>query len=726
MKQFIKSIIFSYSQIFFSTNLIFGILLFVVSFFDIYAGLAGVLSVVVTNFTAKTIGFNTKNIDSGLYGFNALLVGLGIGVYFNFSLLLLLIIVLASVFTLFITIATEGFLYKYGLPFLSLPFLIGIWGITLASSEFTHLGISQRGVYFLNELYSIGGQNLVDFYNWTNELPVTQSLKTYFISLGAIFFQYNVLTGIIIAIGLFYYSRIAFTISLLGFYTAYLFYLAIGSNISDVTYAYIGFNYILTAIAIGSFFIIPSKGSYFSTVFLMPLVVIITISLSSVFVVFGLSIYSLPFNFTVLLFLYILKLRHTNHKYIAEVIVQNNKPEENLYSYVNNNKRFGMQHKYFPIKLPFWGDWFVAQAHDGEHTHKEDWRHAWDFIIVDDDKKQFENDGDYVEDYYCYNKSIVSPAAGVVVDIIDGIEDNKIGEENLLQNWGNTIVIKHTEYLYSQMSHIKDGSFKVAIGEYVKQGQMLANCGNSGRSPYPHLHFQLQATPYVGSKTLDYPISNYFADNKGKQKLESFNKPELNQLVSNSQNNKILENAFKFISGQIINLRVTSLNKTFTQKIIVKTNINNITYLYCEKTKSIAYFVRTDNEFYITKFIGDKKSILFYLSLSIYRVNFSAFNNMEITDYIQVNLLNSKINLLLQDIIAPFYIFLSSKYKAKYLLDTDEMMPKYSNLETSVFVNKNKKYTNTVKVKDKGIESIQIISENDTMLIEFEKLGKYE
>ncbi len=726
MNQLIKSIIFSYSQIFFSTNLIFGALLFVVSFFDIYAGLSGFLSVLTSNIIAKIIGFNIKNIDNGLYGFNALLVGLGIGVYFDFSLLLLLIIVLASVFTLFITVASEGILYKYGLPFLSIPFLIGIWGITLASSEFTHLGISQRGVYFLNELYLIGGQKLVDFYSWINELSVTHSLKTYFISLSAIFFQYNVLTGIIISIGLFFYSRIAFTISLIGFYTAYLFYIAIGSNISDVTYAYIGFNYILTAIAIGSFYIIPSKGSYFSTVFLMPLVVIITISLSSIFVVFGLSIYSLPFNFIVLLFLYIIKLRYTNHKYIAEVIIQNNKPEENLYSFINNNKRFGMQYKYFAIKLPFWGDWFVAQAHDGKYTHKEDWKHAWDFIIVNNDEKQFENDGNYVEDYYCYNKSIISPAKGVVVEIIDGIEDNIIGEENLLQNWGNTIVIKHSEYLYSQMSHIKKDSFKVKVGESVQQGQMLANCGNSGRSPYPHLHFQLQATPYVGSITLDYPISNYFINTNGKLKLENYKKPKLNQLVSNSQNNRILKNAFKFVSGQVINLKITKNTETYTHKLIIKTNINNDTFFYCEETKSIAYFVRTDNEFYFTKFIGDKKSILFYLSLSIYRINFSVFDNMITYDDIQVNLLNSKINLLLQDIIAPFYIYLSSKYKAKYLIDTDEITPEYSNLETCIFVNKYKKFTNNIKINNMGLESIEIISDNNTQLIEFEKLGKYE
>ncbi|MCF6177242.1 MAG: urea transporter [Victivallaceae bacterium] len=721
IKAIVKSILFSYSQIFFSTNVIFGLLLFIVSFFDIYAGAAGLLSVMMANLTAKIIGFSPANIEKGLYGFNALLVGFGIGVYFNFSLLLLLIIAVGAVFTLFITVAAEGFLYKYKLPFLSIPFLIGMWCITLAAPEFTHLGISQRGIYLFNELYLIGGQTLIDFYNWTNGLPITQSFKTYLISLGAIFFQYNILTGIMIAIGLFFYSRIAFTISLLGFYTAFFFYMVIGSNISDVTYAYIGFNYILTAIAIGSFFTIPSKGSYLSTMLLMPLVVIITISLNSVFVVFGLSIYSLPFNFIVLLFLYILKLRCTHHNYLVEVVVQNNQPEENLYSYLNNSRRFGMQQKYFPVKLPFWGDWFVMQAHDGEYTHQEDWQHAWDFVIVDEKSQQFAGEGSSVADYYCYNKSIIAPAAGVVVDIVDGIEDNEPGEENILQNWGNSIVIKHTEYLYSQISHIKSGSFKVSIGEYIKPEQLIATCGNSGRSPYPHIHFQLQSTPYVGSKTLDYPLSNYFANTDGKIEFVNYKQPVVNQSVSNAQNNKILVKAFKFVSGQVIKLKVTAGGETCNQEITVYTDINNNSYLYCEKTKSTAFFVRTENEFYITKFIGDKKSVLFYLSLSIYRINFSVFDEMTITDDIQLNLLNSKLNLLLQDIIAPFYVYLSSTFKATYSIDTAEVSPQYANLSTVVRVNKRKKFKNSIVFNPQGLATIECIDGDKRILIEFEQ-----
>lgn len=39
---------------------------------------------------------------------------------------------------------------------------------------------------------------------------------------------------------------------------------------------------------------------------------------------------------------------------------------------------------------------------------------------------------------------------------------------------------------------MKKGSVKVAVGDTVSKGQVVALCGNSGNSTEPHLHFQLQ------------------------------------------------------------------------------------------------------------------------------------------------------------------------------------------------------------------------------------------
>jgi len=51
-RYFVHSIIHSYSQVFFSTHKPFAILLMIVTFYDIYAGLAGLLAVVTTSVAA--------------------------------------------------------------------------------------------------------------------------------------------------------------------------------------------------------------------------------------------------------------------------------------------------------------------------------------------------------------------------------------------------------------------------------------------------------------------------------------------------------------------------------------------------------------------------------------------------------------------------------------------------------------------------------------------------
>ena len=83
IKLFLKSIPNSYGQVFFSDQRLFAIILLLITFFDFYAGLLGLLSVLVTNAAGFLLGFDKKVIAKGVFGFNSLLVGLGLGIYFQ-------------------------------------------------------------------------------------------------------------------------------------------------------------------------------------------------------------------------------------------------------------------------------------------------------------------------------------------------------------------------------------------------------------------------------------------------------------------------------------------------------------------------------------------------------------------------------------------------------------------------------------------------------------------
>lgn len=703
---FPQSIINSYGQVFFSDNKPFALLILLVTFIDFYTGAFGLFTVLVTNGMAYWFGFDKFKIRQGYYGFNSLLVGLGLGIYFQPDLLLLLIVLLAGILTLFFSVTMEGVIGKYALPYLSIPFIISLWAMTLASREFMELGLSERGIYTLNDLYIIGGGPLVNLYEWWNQIPIPSPVRSYFLSLGAILFQYNVLTGLLISIGLLIYSRIAFSLSLIGFFTAYIFYMIIGAKFSEVHYSYIGFNYILSAIALGGFFIVPNRSSYLWVILVVPLVAIVTISLSSILAPYYLPVYSLPFNIVALIFLYVLKFRIHNKAQLNPVYIQQNSPEKNLYSHVNFIERFGREAP-IPIHLPFHGEWIVTQGHNGSLTHKSSWRHAWDFEIADDDGKTFRSKGDFPDDYYCYNKNIIAPADGVIEEIVDSIADNIIGEKNLEYNWGNTIVIKHSDYLYSKLSHLKPNSIEVKEGQKVKRGDLLAKCGNSGNSPYPHLHFQLQATPHIGSSTLDYPISNYFADQQGKAEIKTVSIPEKNEKLSNIQVNSALRKAFHFVPGQKFRFSVSGENK-FDVEWEVKIDYFLNKYIECNRSKSKAYFRVDEAMLYFTHFDGDRNSLLYFFYLASYRVCFGLYNELTINDTFPLNMIFSKKNLLIQDFIAPFHRYMKGEYRLEYLGSTDPLANTQITLNSTILalVLGKEKYrvTTSMQVDNLGIK----------------------
>lgn len=717
IKEFLNGSINAYSQIFFSNNHSLGIILFIVSFFDPWSGIGGLLGVISSNLFSYALGFDRYKLEKGLYAYNGLLTGLGVGLFFQPSIELFFIIVFISLLVLLMTVNFEAWLGKDTLPFLSIPFLIGIWIIDLSGSSFLNIGVSERSLYFVNNIYGIGGKDFVDIYNWWTEIPFFYSLKVYFLSLGAIFFQYSVIAGIIISIGILMYSRIAFSLSLLGFYTAYYFYSFVGADISELSYTYIGFNFILTAMALGGFFLVPSKYSYLWVVIILPIVVLLTLASLEFFAKFQLAIYALPFNVIVILFLYSIKLRLPKKTGLKEVIIQQYSPEKNLYFYNNASRRFG-ELQYIPLALPFTGMWDINQGHEGEHTHRGDWKHAWDFVIRDRKGMEYKNEGDYPEDYHCYDKNVLAPADGFVQEVLSGIPDNIIGDMDLQNNWGNTIIIKHVDYLYTKYSHLKDGTITVKNGDHVRKGQIIAKVGNSGRSPYPHLHFQIQATPYIGSKTLDYPIARYISqEDDGKFKLHLFEKPLQDQKIGNIQSNDLLKNAFHFIPGQKFQFEIESHGKIENSEWEIKTDFYNNSYIYCNTTNSYAYFYSDDNLLYFKNYVGDKKAALFHFYLAFFKIQTGFYKDLEINDSIPANQIFGGLRLFLQDFIAPFYVYLRSDYNLKTVSIDDELMPTEiklnSEINNFVFNQKVESWSYTISIDSKGIKEVVLDKENE-------------
>ncbi len=723
IKSFSESVLNSYSQVFFAENKILAVLLLLISFFDLWTGISGILSILVANGIAYFMGYNHLEIKKGIYGFNPLLVGLGIGIYFAPAWNVLILIVLAAMLTFFISIILEGFFSKYGLPFLSVPFLLSLWLLMLSFPSLQNFGLNERDLYTANELYSIGGISLVKLYEWGNSFIAESSLRTYFLSLGGIFFQFNVISGIIIAIGLLIHSRIHFILSLIGFYTAFLFYQFVGVPSVSLNYSYYGFNFILSAIAIGGYFLVPSKSSFFWTILLIPVLVLITIATDKFFGYFHLSVYSLPFNLVVLGFIYALKLRFDKHGELAQPAIQQKNPETNLYLYRSNMKRFNYNFL-IPISLPFYGKWTVNQGFNGKYTHKDEWQHAWDFVIRDNDGKEYHGEGTQLSDFLCYEKTILAPADGTVVEIIDSVEDNAVGETNLKNNWGNSIVIQHAPGLYSQMSHIKEKSFKVTKGSFIKKGQPIAVVGNSGRSPYPHLHFQFQSSPLVGSKTLKYHFQNYLLHASGTISYINSDIPSEDMTVSNISSHYLLSNALNWVPGKKLKFMLKNDTGTASPVFTFKANATayNQSYLHHKKENAFLYFRNDKNLFYVENYTGNKNSPLYLLYLALYKIPLGYYPNFSLQDDIPVHQIFKPVTVLLQDFIAPFYLYLKSKYQITNIIIDNELNTKEiiinSDITTQIGNRTNTPFRFSITFTDKGIRTVTIVQENKKIILE--------
>lgn len=675
----------SYSQVFFSDHIVFALLILLITFLVPASGIAGMAAVSISLLLAKWLGFDKLLISKGIFSYNSLLVALPLGLYFEPGWSLALIIVLASLLTFFLTVAFRGTMLKSNLPFLSWPFVTGLWIVMLAVRRFTSVEVGDQSLFELNRLYEIGGIPLVNSVEWFDRLTLPQGLKTYLISLGAVFFQYNLIAGLVVAIGLVISSRISFLLSLTGFFSAYLFYSVIGLDINSLDYNYIGFNYILTAIAVGGFFIIPSVYSFLWSIALVPVVALLTVSMEELLSGIHLSVYALPFNLLVPAFLYVLYQRRNRPAGLQPVVVQHNSPEKNLYAWSNYHNRLS-QNTGILFRLPFMGSWTVSQGHNGSLTHQSDWRFAWDFIKEGPDGRNYTGNGSAVTDYFGYGKPVYPAGDGVVDTVTDGVPDNRPGDANTSQNWGNTVVIKHADTLYTKYSHLKAGTIRVKTGDYVKINMELAQVGNSGRSPEPHLHFQFQAEPNVSAATVDYPFGYYLLDRDGKRSLRTYDRPAEKDRVSNLIADSLLKKTFHFIPGQRIRVSSCSGNghPREDSEWEVHTDHYNNSYLYNRRNDAIAWFVNDGQLFYFTHYEGPGSDPLLIFFSACFRIPMMFDQQSVVSDQLPLSVAASKWTRWLQDWIAPFYIFLRSDFSLSYAEADDLLDPAVYTLNSGI------------------------------------------
>ncbi len=126
-------------------------------------------------------------------------------------------------------------------------------------------------------------------------------------------------------------------------------------------------------------------------------------------------------------------------------------------------------------------------------------RFAIDWIKLDANGRVFTGDAAKLASYAYYGTPIHAAAAGTVVNLYDGADEQVpnqpargITTENI---GGNMVVIDIGGHAFAFYAHMQRGSLKVRLGDHVVAGQVIGLLGNTGNSTAPHLHFHVMDSP---------------------------------------------------------------------------------------------------------------------------------------------------------------------------------------------------------------------------------------
>ena len=472
----------AYSALFFLDSPIAGALLLAGTFAYPNIGLSGLVAAFAGLAMARLFRF--PDARTTIIVLNSLLVGLSLGAFYRLGPHLVVLVLGGAILAVLASTALADLFWRYErLPVLVIPFLLVAAITALVARQLSDLspfvGYSEFTIAWLPY--------------WAND----------FLSLlGATFFTIHPVAGAVVLAVIAWRSRYLALLAIVATLVGQGMFLLLEVNHQPLLITWAGFNMVLTAIAIGGIYTVPGLASFITAMLAAALTTLLLIACQNLLFVHGLPLIALPYISVTLLFLLALRTRLSVAP--PRLATQPGMPEQNYERARLTRVRNG-EIDSVPLLLPVFGQWQIYQGFDGEHTHKPPWHHALDFYMAEEEKS-FSGDGTGLEDFYCFGLPVVSPAHGQVVRVRDHLADNPPGDVDVKNNWGNLVLLRLESGLHVLLAHLKQDSAKVKEGDWVEPGKPLAACGNSGRSPQPHLHLQVQRSAQLGSPTRPFHL----------------------------------------------------------------------------------------------------------------------------------------------------------------------------------------------------------------------------
>jgi len=391
-----------------------------------------------------------------------------------------IISVIAICFSLITTAALIVFLESSKLPVLT-------WGYSLTAG-------------FMFQLFSIwsheAGSHL--FY-WPYPTNAAEWIYSFLRSLGVLLYQPIPEIGLAIVITILCWSRIMFIFGLVSWLSG----ISIGILLSylHVNYLWLfsAHNYFIAGMVLASVYYSPGRYNIFIAIYAGIYCSLIAAVIQNLKPDGAWAYLPIPAALTI--WIGLKSLFFSEIKYLVRYNTNQNLSPES--SWLSSERWIGIFGIDEPLLIiPVRQAVCITQSFSGSMSHRGHWRHALDFQHIPINRHGETNSS-------LWDVAIYSPAFGTVERCRDDIPDNPLGVSNFANNWGNYVIIRLDSGGWVLLAHLKQGSLTVRSGVAVNAGDYIGKVGNSGRSPFPHLHMQAQTHPGLGSRTKRFRLANY-------------------------------------------------------------------------------------------------------------------------------------------------------------------------------------------------------------------------
>ncbi|MFA7437697.1 urea transporter [Castellaniella sp.] len=239
-------------QVFFMENALTGLLFIVAIAYASYdAGqwattVGAIVGLLVATLTAMWMGNDKPSIQSGLFGFNGILVGVALPTFIAVSPQLWFYIIVGSAVSTVATAAFAATLTKsWGVPGSTGPFVLTAWLMVGGAYAFGSLDVTGDSARMAS-----------DYLSGAAVIPAADELvQIFFRNIAQVFLLGSAVSGVIILVGIFIASRPAGVAAALGSLVAMVCAIGMRVEPSVVIQGLYGFSPVLTAMAVGVIFL---------------------------------------------------------------------------------------------------------------------------------------------------------------------------------------------------------------------------------------------------------------------------------------------------------------------------------------------------------------------------------------------------------------------------------------------------------------------------------------